>query len=80
MLHGHNIFKPHYVHVITSKLSAAGPVQGTVGDFWRMVWDYKLPTIIMLTETVEAGKVSTRHTVDRSFDGVNDYFSPEKYV
>jgi len=55
-------------------------VHGTVGDFWRMVWEYKLPTIIMLTETIEAGKVSTRHTIDQSFNAVNDYSSPEKYA
>ena len=33
----------------------------TVGDFWRMVWEHKLSTIIMLTKVNEAGKVRGRY-------------------
>ena len=39
--------------------SSTGPLEETIKDFWRMVWEYKLPTIVMLTETVEAGRVRT---------------------
>ena len=29
----------------------------TFSDFWRMVWEQKLVTIVMLTKCTEAGKV-----------------------
>ena len=30
----------------------------TVADFWRMVWQYKINHIVMLTKCLEAGRVS----------------------
>lgn len=38
-------------------LSFLGPLPETVKDFWQMVWDHKLRTIVMLTKPVEAGTV-----------------------
>ena len=35
----------------------AGPLQETIGDFWQMVWDENVRTIVMLTNTQEKGKV-----------------------
>lgn len=37
--------------------SLAGPLRNTIADFWRMIWEFKLSAVIMLTETIEAGKV-----------------------
>ena len=37
----------------------AGPLPHTVSDFWRMMWELKLPTIIMLTKVTENGMVCT---------------------
>ena len=34
-----------------------GPLPHTVSDFWRMIWELKLPTIIMLTKVTENGMV-----------------------
>ena len=32
---------------------ATGPMPNTVVDFWRMIWEKKLPTIVMLTRCFE---------------------------
>ncbi len=38
-------------------ITTQGPIADTVGDFWRMVWDENVRTIVMLTNTSEKGKV-----------------------
>ena len=35
-----------------------GPKETTVDDFWRMVWQYKISHIVMLTGVCEGGRVS----------------------
>ena len=30
-----------------------GPLPNTLDDFWRMIWENRLPTIIMLTKCFE---------------------------
>ena len=32
-------------------------MSGTVLDFWRMVWEHRPATIVMLTKQIEGGKV-----------------------
>ena len=34
-----------------------GPTENSVEDFWRMIWEINIPTIVMLTKVYE-GKVS----------------------
>ena len=36
---------------------AQGPMPSTVRDFWRMVWQEQVNTIVMLTQCNEGGKV-----------------------
>ena len=36
--------------------STIGPMDNSVDDFWRMIWEQKSPTIVMLTKVFE-GKV-----------------------
>lgn len=38
-------------------IAAQGPMPNTIGDFWRMIWEHRLSTIVMLTKVTEGGKV-----------------------
>ena len=38
---------------------AQGPMQSTVRDFWKMVYDRKCGVIVMLSDLVEVGKVGS---------------------
>ncbi|XP_014780728.2 receptor-type tyrosine-protein phosphatase alpha [Octopus bimaculoides] len=38
-------------------IACQGPTQNTVKDFWRMVWQLKCNTIVMLTDIMENGKI-----------------------
>lgn len=40
-------------------IATQGPLAHTVEDFWRMVWEWKCHTIVMLTEVQEREQVST---------------------
>ena len=52
----------HYCHNIALLVvHMSGPLRNTICDFWRMIWQYRLKTVIMLTETVEAGRVTALH-------------------
>ena len=39
--------------VILCLILNLGPMPNTVGDFWRMIWEKKLPTVVMLTRCFE---------------------------
>lgn len=38
-------------------IATQGPLPNTVGDFWRMVWEQKSSTIVMMTQLEERGRV-----------------------
>ena len=43
-------------------IAAQGPMPNTIGDFWRMIWEHRLSTVVMLTKVTEGGKVLLLYT------------------
>lgn len=43
-----------------SYMASQGPLQHTMEDFWRMIWEWRSCSIVMLTELEERGQVGGR--------------------
>ncbi|CAE1260839.1 unnamed protein product [Acanthosepion pharaonis] len=46
-----------YINVGDNYIATQGPLEGTIEDFWKMIWQEKCNTIVMLTEIMENGKL-----------------------
>ncbi|XP_069494213.1 receptor-type tyrosine-protein phosphatase H isoform X2 [Ambystoma mexicanum] len=42
-------------------IASQGPLPNTLGDFWRMVWEHRVGTMVMLTNCTEGGKLKCEH-------------------
>jgi len=42
-------------------IACQGPMETTVADFWRMVWEQCVNTVVMITNLTEQGKVKMVH-------------------
>lgn len=47
--------------IINRYIAAQGPLPETSGDFWLMVWEQQSSIVVMLTTTVEQGRVKCHH-------------------
>ncbi len=48
-------------------ITTQGPLENTVSEFWRMIWEFKSKVIVMLCRLEEDGKVLLHaHTVGGS--------------
>lgn len=44
-------------------IAAQGPVINSLNDFWRMIWEHDVTTVVMLTRLVEDAKVNFIQTL-----------------
>ena len=49
---------PQGYHQKAAYIVTQGPLQNTCDDFWRMIWEKKIASIVMLTKLTEKGTVS----------------------
>ncbi|XP_070570607.1 uncharacterized protein [Ptychodera flava] len=66
-------------HGPCSYIAAQSPLEETVDDFWRMVWQEKVSTIVMMTQCVEGGKAKC-HPYWPADDTPRDYSGIEVRV
>ena len=45
------------IFMVSSSSHSPAPLPNTVIDFWRLIWQEKCPSIVMLTNLVEGGNI-----------------------
>lgn len=63
-----NLVKLSCLKFPSLSLTPQGPMQETVFDFWRMVWQENTAAIVMVTNLVEVGRVGINYTFPPTAD------------
>ena len=50
-------FSPKGYSVPKAFIAAQSPMTNTKGDFWELVWQFRMPTIVLLTNFKEGKQV-----------------------
>lgn len=58
--------------IVNRYIAAQGPLAHTSGDFWYMVWEQLCTTIVMLTTTIERGRIKCHQYWPRLYEN-HDY-------
>ena len=54
---------PQGYHQKAAYIVTQGPLQNSCGDFWRLIWEKKIASIIMLTKLTEKETVSLKQSI-----------------
>lgn len=60
-IEGSDYINANYIDSYAHKdyfIATQAPLESTVGDFWRMIWEQNCETIVMLTKEVEGQQVN----------------------
>lgn len=75
---GGDYINANYIHTTLSKkkyIATQGPLPATYKDFWNVIWEQRVPVIIMLTPEIENGLLKCDAYWNANFENVSSKFN-----